>query len=140
MRNRYWRRCTFMFGHAFPLTMITLPKYSGSQYGWKSGFADRSELDGAITVESPIRQHERNLELPRGKERCDVVVLRVADDEHAFQACGQVEARQSQSVVVIPEQGRQLAVEVFEGGALKCWTYYPWKFRKICEPGLRKPI
>src|SRR5947209_4936493 len=31
--------------------------------------ADGGEMNGAVAVESPIRQHERPLELPRGKER-----------------------------------------------------------------------
>src|SRR5438045_8254508 len=39
MRNRYWRRCTFRFGHTLPLTMIVSPKYSGSQYGWMVGLS-----------------------------------------------------------------------------------------------------
>ncbi len=39
MRNRYWRGFTFMLGHTLPLTMISSPKYSGSQYGWLSGLS-----------------------------------------------------------------------------------------------------
>ena len=79
--------------------------------------ADLREMDRTIGIERSIRQHERNVELARGKKRCDGIVL-VADDVCALEACGHIQARHSQGVVVIPERCRQLPVEIFEGGAL----------------------
>ena len=81
---------------------------------------DGGVVEGAVTMEEAILQHERNLVLAAGKIQCPFSFI--ANEIKACQACVDIETGDAEAMIVIPESSRGLAVWVGRRPGIEFWA------------------